>query len=99
MAKIDKESVKKLTKLSRIGCSDAEEAKLLVDLQSILSYVEQLEAVDTENVAACNHVLAEVCNVMRDDLVGAVLPREQFLANAQDKVGGYVRVPPILKST
>jgi aspartyl-tRNA(Asn)/glutamyl-tRNA(Gln) amidotransferase subunit C len=71
---------------------------LLIDLQSILSYVEQLDAIDTDNVAPCNQVLEGICNVMRDDLVGETLSREQFLANAPDKAGGYVRVPPILKS-
>lgn len=99
MVKLDKESVKKLTKLSRIRCTEEEETKLLADLQNILTYVQQLESIDTTGVAACNHVLAEVYNVMRDDVVGEPLPRDVFLANAPDKVGGFVRVPPVLKSS
>ncbi len=95
---VDRETVKKLTKLSRIQCTEEEEIKLLADLQSILSYVELMNAVDTENVKPCNHVLEEMCNVEREDVVGEVLPREIFLANAPDKIGGMIRVPSVIKS-
>jgi aspartyl-tRNA(Asn)/glutamyl-tRNA(Gln) amidotransferase subunit C len=98
MVQIDKKTIKKLSKLSRIQCTEVEEEKLLLDLQKILTYIDQLNEIDTESVAPCNHVLAEMSNVMRDDVVEPSLSREVFLANAPDKVGGMVRVPPVLKS-
>lgn len=98
MAKLDRESVKKLSKLCRINCTEEEAEKLVVDLQKILDYVEQLNAIDTEGIAPCNHVLKEVFNVMRDDQIGETMPREALLANAPDKIGGFIRVPPVLKS-
>ncbi len=99
MASFDRNTIKKLTKLSRIQCSEDEEAQLLLDLQKILSYVELMNEVDTENVRPCNHVLEEMFNVERDDAVGEVMPREIFLANAPDKIGGMIRVPTIMKAT
>ncbi|MGZ3732725.1 MAG: Asp-tRNA(Asn)/Glu-tRNA(Gln) amidotransferase subunit GatC [Parachlamydiaceae bacterium] len=98
MVQINHDTIKKLTKLSRIQCSEAEEEKLLSDLQRILAYVDQLNEIDTDNVAPCNHVLAEISNVERDDHVDNSLSRDVFLANAPDKVGGMVRVPSVLKT-
>jgi Asp-tRNA(Asn)/Glu-tRNA(Gln) amidotransferase C subunit len=36
-------------------------------------------------------------SVVRDDEPKDLLPREQFLSNAPDQVGGMIRVPPVLK--
>jgi aspartyl-tRNA(Asn)/glutamyl-tRNA(Gln) amidotransferase subunit C len=99
MANISKETIKKLTKLSHIQCTDEEEEKLLVDLQSILTYVEQLSAINTDDISPCSHVLDEMSNVERDDVVEDLLDRSVFLANAPDKTQGMIRVPPIMKAS
>lgn len=98
MSKLTKETIKNLVKLSRIDCSDAEQEALLRDLDKILGLFEQLQEIDTEHVAPCNHVLEGMGNVMRDDVVGASMPRELFLANAPSQIGGMIRVPPVMKS-
>ena len=97
MVQIDKNTIKSLTQLSRIHCGEDEQEKLLHDLQNILSYIEQLEEVSTENVPPCHHVLGEVSNVMREDVVGETMPRELFLANTTSK-GGLVLIPPVFPS-
>jgi aspartyl-tRNA(Asn)/glutamyl-tRNA(Gln) amidotransferase subunit C len=97
MAEINKETIKYLTQLCRIQCTESEQESLLKDLSQILSYVEQLQEVDTSNVPPCDHVLEEMCNVMREDEIGETMPREVFLANAPSQVGGLIRVPPVLK--
>lgn len=97
MTKINKESIKKLTKLSHIQLTDEEEEKLLGDLQNILSYVEQLNAIDTENIRPCSHVLEEMSNVVREDRVEETFDRSAFLANAPDKAQGLIRVPLVIK--
>lgn len=94
---MDEEALKNLTQLSRIHCTKEEEESLLKDMQSILGYVAQLEQVDTEHVPPCNHVLEEVSNVTRDDTVAEVMPRQTFLENAPDQIGGMIRVPPVIK--
>lgn len=99
MAKLDKETLKTLTELSCIECSDEEREALLKDLQGILKYFEQLEEIDTQHVPPCNHVLSDIANVMREDIVGETLSREEFLANAPSHIGGLVKVPPVIKST
>ncbi len=97
MADLDKETIKKLTQLCRIDCTEEEQESLLKDLKQILEYIEQLQQIDTENVPPCNHVLEGMANVMREDEVGAVLDRETFLANAPSHIGGMIRVPPVIK--
>lgn len=99
MSKLTKESIKNLVKLSRIDCSEEEQDALLRDLEKILNLFEQLEEIDTENVSPCNQVIEGMANVMRDDIVGDVMPREIFLSNAPSQIGGMIRVPPVIKSS
>jgi len=96
---IDKKTVENLTKLSRIECTEEEQEAILRDLKRILNYIELLNEVDTEHVPPCNHVLDDIANVLREDEVGAILPREEFLANAPSQIGGMIRVPPVIKQT
>lgn len=98
MALLNKQTIKMLTSLSRINCTEEEQEALLSDLQKILAYIDQLDEVDTENTPVCNQVIPSVVNVMREDKVGETLPREVFLANAPSQIGGMIRVPPVLKS-
>lgn len=97
MAQLDKETIKYLTQLSRIDCTEEEQDALLQDLQSILKYIELLQEIDTENVPACNHVLEGIANVMREDIAKETLPRELFLENAPSQIGGMIRVPTVIK--
>lgn len=94
---LNKETLKNLTQLSRIRCTEEEEKALLKDLQSILDYVEELKQVDTENVKPCNQVLEEVSNVSREDTVGPTLSRKTFLDNSPSQVSGMIRVPLVIK--
>lgn len=96
MSHLNEESIKKLSELCRIHCSEEEQQALLKDLESILTYVDQLREVDTENVTPCNHVLADISNVMREDKTGETLSREVFLKNSPEHTGGMIRVPPVI---
>lgn len=97
MAKVDKETIQELSRLCRIECSEEEQKSLEQDLKKILTYIEQLQEIDTENVPPCNHIFEEMANVFREDEVGNLLNRETFLANAPSHVGGMIRVPPVMK--
>jgi aspartyl-tRNA(Asn)/glutamyl-tRNA(Gln) amidotransferase subunit C len=98
MAEFTRESFEHLKRLSRMDCSPEEGQEVLESLQKVLNYVAQLEEVDTEGVAPCNYVLREMLkNQMRPDEGVDLLPRDRFLANAPDQIGGMVRVPPVMK--
>ena len=95
MADITKEQLQSLFRLSRIHCTDEEQDTLLQDLKKIIHYVEQLEEVDTEGVDPCYQVVP-LSNIMREDEPREMLPREAFLANAPEQVGGMIKVPPVI---
>lgn len=97
MSELDEKELAKLTKLCRIETTEDEKKAFLAGLKKILTHIEQLQEINTEGVATCNHVLETVSNVMREDEVGELLSRELFLANAPSHVGGMVRVPPVIK--
>lgn len=99
MATLDKTTIKTLTSLSRINCSEEEEEALLKDLQDIIAYIEKLEEIPTDDVPPCNHVLPGMCNVMREDVVQESSARELILENAPAKIGGLFRVPPVIKQS
>lgn len=98
MTHLDKNTIRSLSKLSRIRCTEEEEEAILKDLKKILSYIDQLNEIDTENVAPCNHVIPEMVNVFRPDEVGEIMPRSTFLDNAPSQIGGLIRTPPVIKS-
>lgn len=96
MAELTKETIKYLSELSRIGCTDEEMETLLQDLRAILSHVDKLQELDTENVEPCDNVL-QATNVMRKDEVKNVLPHKTFIAMTPQSTGGLVRVPTVQK--
>lgn len=97
MSKFNDQTIKELMKLSRIGCTEEEQLALVCDLEKILVYIDQLQEIDTEHIPPCNHVLADIVNVFREDIVGETISREVFLANAPSQIGGMIRVPTVLK--
>jgi len=87
----------KLSKLCRISCTEEEKKSFLKSLDSILSYIEQLQEVDTTGVEPCFTVLETLSNVLREDIPAEPLSREAFLADAPAHIGGMIRVPPVFK--
>ena len=97
MSKLNKESARQLSRLCHIDCGEEELDGLLQDLEKILQYIELLDEIDTTDAAPCNHIIEGMANVMREDIVGAVLDRDTFLTNAPSHIGGMIRVPPVIK--
>lgn len=98
MDSFDNRTLDNLKKLCRIDCTPEEDQDILNSLNRILTYVQQLDEIDTKGVVPCNYVLqAMLKNLMREDVVKDLLPREQFLNNAPEQIGGMIRVPPIMK--
>ena len=99
MSKFKPQTLENLKKLCRIDCTPEEDLDITHSLTQVLEYIEQLKEVDTNGVASCNYVLqAMLKNLMREDEVKDIFPREQFLSNAPDQIGGMIRVPPVLKA-
>jgi len=92
----DKDSLKHLSKLCRIECDDEEIEKLHVNLEAILSHIDQLEEIETRGVEPCLHVNSEQILFLQQDEVAQTIKHQDLMRNAPDSVGGMVKVPPIL---
>jgi aspartyl-tRNA(Asn)/glutamyl-tRNA(Gln) amidotransferase subunit C len=89
------QDVEYVAKLAKLEFTEAEKTVYQKKLDAILSYVEQLQQLDTQNVAHTTHVLS-LENVFRQDELGPCLSREEALSNAPDQSNGYFRVPKII---
>ena len=94
---MNEQKLKNLQKLARIALSLEEEKRLLNNLKNILLHVEKMQEVDTETVEPCSHVIDGVDAPLRNDEPKRLIPRDEFLKNAPDHIGGMIRVPRVIK--
>jgi len=90
------ETIRHVARLARLELTPEEEARLTSELQAIIGFVEQLEAVPTEGTAPMAHAI-ELTNVLREDLPSPSLPPDEALANAPDREGDFYRVPRVVE--
>jgi aspartyl-tRNA(Asn)/glutamyl-tRNA(Gln) amidotransferase subunit C len=93
--KIPIEEVEYVARLARLSLSEEEKELFTDQLNSILEYMEKLNAVDTSEVEPTFHVVTHQ-NRMREDKVKESLSAETSLQNAPDDAEGYFRVPRII---
>ena len=95
MSTISRDDVAKLAKLARLALTDDELDAFAGQLDAILSYVGQIQAVDVSDVRPTGNPLKDV-NVTRPDVVQFSLSQEQALAEAPASEDGRFAVPQIL---
>jgi aspartyl-tRNA(Asn)/glutamyl-tRNA(Gln) amidotransferase subunit C len=103
---LDKETVARIARLARLKVPDEELEPLAGELSGILAWIEQLNEVDTNNVAPLASV-SDVTLPMREDKVTDGGIAEKVLANApggavyidpDDKhAGGFFTVPKVVE--
>ena len=93
---IERKDVEHVARLARLALTDAEIERMREQLNGILAYIEKLNALPTEGVEPTSHAVPMV-NVMRDDVPGTCLSRDEALANAPDRAGEFFRVPRIIE--
>ena len=87
--------LRNVAKLSRLSIPEARLQTLAPQLGAILGYIDQLSKVDVEGVEVMAHATG-LTNVLREDVVGPMLPLDQVLRNAPDKDEPYFKVPKVL---
>ena len=93
--KIPTEEAKKIALLSRLEFSPEDLEKMRDSMNSILTYMEELNQYDTTDVAPTVHAV-EQYNVMREDVPHTSFTNEEALMNAPDAEDGYFKVPKII---
>ncbi|MBY0347133.1 MAG: Asp-tRNA(Asn)/Glu-tRNA(Gln) amidotransferase subunit GatC [Hydrotalea flava] len=93
---VDKAMVEKLAHLSRLNVDEADMPQLISDLENMIAFVQELQAVDTTNVAPLMYV-GQPMNVFREDEVDNQITQAEALKNAPLHNGDFFQVPTVIK--
>ena len=93
---LDRAAVAHIAGLARIRLREEELEPLAAELSHILTWVEQLAAVDTAEVPPMTSVAA-MRLPMRDDEVTDGNRRDEILGNAPQSARGFFAVPKVIE--
>ena len=93
---INKEAVKKISKLSRIASNDKFETSMIKDLNTILKFVDQLNEIDTKDIEPLASVVEQKL-FQREDVVKKMNEKEEILKNSPNKNENYFVVPKVIE--
>lgn len=93
----DRIDIRHVARLARLELTDSEIATFTPQLGSLMTHVDAMAELDTEQVPATAQVVPSR-NVQRDDVLRpeTILTRAAALANAPQVQGPYFRVPRII---
>ncbi len=95
MAGLSRSEVEHVAFLARLGMTSDELDRLQGQLNQILEEYAKLAELDTDAIPPTAQTI-ELENILRDDIVTPSLSRDLVLANAPQRDGPFVVVPPIL---
>lgn len=93
---IDKETVAKVGRLARIKLTDEELDKYAPQLSKIISWIEQLGEVDTDNVEPLPSPV-DISLRLREDKITDGGYQEDVLTNAPEQMEGFYVVPKVVE--
>lgn len=97
MAKLSNEDVLKLARLARLQLTDKEVEQFRTEIETILGYVEQLQAIDLSNLEPTSQVTG-LKNVMRpDEVYDYATSPQDLLQNAPAVHSGHIKVKRVLE--
>jgi aspartyl-tRNA(Asn)/glutamyl-tRNA(Gln) amidotransferase subunit C len=82
--------------LARLKLADSEKELFSKQVDSIISYIDKLNELDTSDIKPTAHVLP-ISNVFREDELKSSLPRDKALQNSPGKDESFYRVPKIIE--
>ena len=93
---VDPSLVNHLAHLSRLNVAPEKMDKLVQDMQDLVGFVEQLNALDTTGTTPLMH-MGDAYNVLRADEVGGSISNQEALSNAPDAGAPYFKVPKVIR--
>jgi len=95
---IDRETVKHVARLARLGMTEDEVDVFASQLSVILENIAKLQEVDVSGVSPTAHA-SRLNNVMRQDIPQPSYPPEVLLANAPEQEDNCLKVPAVLEES
>lgn len=93
--KVDIETLQKVAHLARLEVKEEDKQGLLDDMNNILSFMDKLNEVDTEEVEPLIYMNEET-NVLRADEAKRVMSTSEALQNAPKQDGKFFRVAKVI---
>jgi aspartyl-tRNA(Asn)/glutamyl-tRNA(Gln) amidotransferase subunit C len=93
---VDAATVRKIAGLARIAITDDEADAMVPELNNILGWIEQLQEVDTSEIAPMTAVIPNTLR-LREDAVTDGDIRDKVLANAPQAEHGFFAVPKVIE--
>ena len=94
--KIDKNTILKIAKLTRVKINNNEIVELSNQLSSILDWVEILNEVDTDNIGPLSNVSKSKLYLRKDEKIKEDKSND-VLSNAPEKLENYFVVPKVVE--
>ncbi len=94
--RIAAETILHIARLAQLELTPDELERVRRDLDSILTYVEQLAELDTSNVTPTTHIL-DLATPLRDDEVRDVLRVDEVVRHAPEHTDSSMVVPKVLE--
>lgn len=97
--KISEKDVRYVAALANLELSDAEVGGLVADMDSILTYVEKLNELDTSGIEPMAQVLYDAPEgiALRADGERPSFPQEKALSNAPESGAGHFKVLKVIE--
>jgi aspartyl-tRNA(Asn)/glutamyl-tRNA(Gln) amidotransferase subunit C len=93
---LDKATVAKIAKLARLKLEPERQEAMTDELNKILSFVEELQAVNTDNVAPMTSVAPMKLRLRQDEVTDGG-NAEAVLKNAAGRHGSFYTVPKVVE--
>jgi aspartyl-tRNA(Asn)/glutamyl-tRNA(Gln) amidotransferase subunit C len=92
---VTRKEIEHIAELARLKFTDAELENYTGKLNQILSYVEKLNELDTENIEPLSHPV-ESENIFREDIVKPSINRDEAFKNSPDHDNVFFKVPKVI---
>ena len=92
---VTKKDVEYIAELARLKFKEEELENFTHQLNEILSYVDKLNELNTDNVEPLSHPIENI-NVFRNDELKQSISTEDALKNASDKTDEFFKVPKVI---
>ena len=97
MSLVTTDVIQRVARLARLQLEGPALSQCAAQLDEILTYVQQLQAVPTDGVTPTSHVLP-LSNVLRNDERGVSLSQETVTALAPATQHPFIAVPKVLET-
>ena len=88
--------VKKMASLAKLKFDPSDLGRFTEKAKAVLSYIEQLNELDTSNIEPTSHAVEMNAHLRKDEVIGSNL-QEKILDAAPSRDGKFIQVPKVLE--